>query len=218
MTDDTQPKSWLQTLPGILTALATLIGAITGLVVALHGSGPAADAAASAPAPGSASAPTASAAPATASTTAEPTPAPPTSAPTASQPAPSSPAPSNAGASTPSGAAASEPSTPSTAPAGTSAGRDLSVRRPVLALCPTPLVPRRVVPADLVCVSRASRAAVEQENREADQHRQSGGGAFGPDTCRPGYVWRSAVPGDTVCVTPERRAAVRQENQAGRHP
>lgn len=39
MADNAEPKHWLQTLPGLLTALAGLIGAITALVVALHGSG-----------------------------------------------------------------------------------------------------------------------------------------------------------------------------------
>jgi hypothetical protein len=39
-----------------------------------------------------------------------------------------------------------------------------------------------------------------------------GGGAYGPDTCLQGYVWREAVPGDHVCVTPETRAQAAQDN------
>ena len=39
MAEDPEPKQWLQTLPGLLTALAGLIGAVTALIVALHGSG-----------------------------------------------------------------------------------------------------------------------------------------------------------------------------------
>ncbi len=36
--------------------------------------------------------------------------------------------------------------------------------------------------------------------------------AFGPDTCRQGFVWREAIPSDHVCVTPASRALVSQEN------
>lgn len=41
MSRDTQPesKSWWQTLPGVLTAVAALITAITGLLVAIHQAG-----------------------------------------------------------------------------------------------------------------------------------------------------------------------------------
>ena len=35
---------------------------------------------------------------------------------------------------------------------------------------------------------------------------------YGPDTCKPGFVWRDAIPGDHVCVTPARRAAAASEN------
>ena len=42
------------------------------------------------------------------------------------------------------------------------------------------------------------------------------GGAYGPDTCRNGYVWREAYPGDHTCVTPDQRArAVIDNRQAG---
>jgi hypothetical protein len=36
--------------------------------------------------------------------------------------------------------------------------------------------------------------------------------AYGPYTCKPGYVWREAFYGDKVCVTPANRDAVRAEN------
>lgn len=36
---DSKPKGWWQTLPGLLTAFATVITAVTGLLVALHQAG-----------------------------------------------------------------------------------------------------------------------------------------------------------------------------------
>ena len=36
--------------------------------------------------------------------------------------------------------------------------------------------------------------------------------AYGPYTCKPGYVWRDAWWGDQVCVTPADRSAVVNEN------
>jgi hypothetical protein len=36
--------------------------------------------------------------------------------------------------------------------------------------------------------------------------------AYGPDTCRQGYVWREAFPGDHVCVTPKTRAQAAHDN------
>lgn len=39
MVDNQKPRSWWQTLPGILTATAGVITAVTGLIVALHGIG-----------------------------------------------------------------------------------------------------------------------------------------------------------------------------------
>lgn len=36
--------------------------------------------------------------------------------------------------------------------------------------------------------------------------------AYGPDTCRTGYVWREAQPFDRVCVRPASRAAAAREN------
>lgn len=36
--------------------------------------------------------------------------------------------------------------------------------------------------------------------------------AYGPDTCRTGYVWREAQPFDHVCVRPASRTTAKQEN------
>jgi hypothetical protein len=37
---------------------------------------------------------------------------------------------------------------------------------------------------------------------------------YGPDTCKPGFVWREAVAGDHVCVTGATRAQVLADNAA----
>jgi hypothetical protein len=66
-----------------------------------------------------------------------------------------------------------------------------------------------------VSVTPESRARVAEENRTASSRIQPGGGASGPFTCLPGFVWREAFEGDVVCVTPEVRALVREENRVG---
>lgn len=38
-------------------------------------------------------------------------------------------------------------------------------------------------------------------------------GAYGPDTCRQGYVWREAYAGDHVCVTPAVREQAARDNR-----
>ncbi len=40
---------------------------------------------------------------------------------------------------------------------------------------------------------------------DGNKYRDPAGGAYGPDTCLPGYVWREGYDGDTQCVTPEER-------------
>jgi hypothetical protein len=52
---------------------------------------------------------------------------------------------------------------------------------------------------------------VRQENATA-RSRIDPNGAFGPQTCLAGFVWREAFEGDAVCVTPEIRALVAREN------
>ncbi|MFF3083828.1 hypothetical protein ACFVRB_02115 [Streptomyces nojiriensis] len=37
-------------------------------------------------------------------------------------------------------------------------------------------------------------------------------GAYGPNTCEPGYVWRDSYDGDALCVTPEERQRVHDAN------
>ena len=37
--------------------------------------------------------------------------------------------------------------------------------------------------------------------------------AYGPDTCRTGYVWREAQPFDRVCVRPASRTRAAEENR-----
>ncbi len=39
-------------------------------------------------------------------------------------------------------------------------------------------------------------------------------GAFGPDTCQEGYVWREAFPGDHVCVLPATRKQAAEDDAA----
>lgn len=39
-------------------------------------------------------------------------------------------------------------------------------------------------------------------------------GAYGANTCKPGFVWREALDGDTVCVTPDIRSAIKADNAA----
>ncbi len=54
---------------------------------------------------------------------------------------------------------------------------------------------------------------MQEENRLGPSRRAPGGGAWGPDTCRQGYVWRDAFPGDHVCVTVESRAQAQEDNR-----
>ncbi|MFF8271840.1 hypothetical protein ACF059_31365 [Streptomyces sp. NPDC016562] len=42
-------------------------------------------------------------------------------------------------------------------------------------------------------------------NTGANPYRDPVGGAYGPDTCLQGYVWRESYDGDTQCVTPAER-------------
>jgi hypothetical protein len=64
-------------------------------------------------------------------------------------------------------------------------------------------------------VTPHSAARVAQENYIRAKRVQPGGGAYGPNTCRSGFVWREAFVGDLVCVTPKIRALVAEENRLG---
>ncbi|MET9468111.1 hypothetical protein ABZY44_25615, partial [Streptomyces sp. NPDC006544] len=47
---------------------------------------------------------------------------------------------------------------------------------------------------------------------DQNPNRQPGGGAYGPSTCKPGYVWREKWVGDALCVTPAERQRVHDQN------
>jgi uncharacterized protein YkwD len=72
-------------------------------------------------------------------------------------------------------------------------------------------VPRSARPGDMVCVTPAVAALVQQENANKDAG-YAGGGPYGPLTCIQGLVWREAFDGDGICVTPERRQETWQQN------
>jgi hypothetical protein len=57
------------------------------------------------------------------------------------------------------------------------------------------------------------RSQAAYDNSQAAARKQFGGGAYGPDTCRLGFVWREASPEDHVCVKPEIRARTLRENE-----
>ena len=81
--------------------------------------------------------------------------------------------------------------------------------------CQEPLVPRLTRPTDLTCDTKVSAAQVVIDNSpEVQADRRAGGGAYGPDTCKVGWVWRDAFPEDHVCVTGETRARTAAENRA----
>lgn len=58
-----------------------------------------------------------------------------------------------------------------------------------------------------------TRPQATVDNRKALSRHQPGGGQYGSDTCRQGFVWREAQPGDNICVTPATRSQARQENR-----
>jgi hypothetical protein len=82
--------------------------------------------------------------------------------------------------------------------------------------CPGNLVIRNARPGDIVCVTPQQAAQVAQENANPDNNRQPDGGAYGPMTCQPGFVWREAFDGDTACVTVDRRTE--SKNQTATAP
>lgn len=78
--------------------------------------------------------------------------------------------------------------------------------------CKQGLVWRGAIQNDHVCVSPASRARANNDNRNALNRREPNGGAYGPDTCKQGFVWRGVIPSDHVCVTPQVRDQTKVEN------
>jgi hypothetical protein len=75
---------------------------------------------------------------------------------------------------------------------------------------------------DHVCVPPSERAETQQENGLAGDRVNPGGGPFGPDTCKQGFVWREAIrpewrsddPDDHVCVPGSSRTRAGQSNAA----
>jgi hypothetical protein len=57
------------------------------------------------------------------------------------------------------------------------------------------------------------RDQVHVDNASAASRRDPNGGAYGPNTCLSGYVWRAAIPGDVVCVTPPTRSQAASDNR-----
>lgn len=45
-----------------------------------------------------------------------------------------------------------------------------------------------------------------------DPNRRPGGGAYGPYTCKAGFVWRDSYEGDHLCVTPDERKKAHDDN------
>jgi hypothetical protein len=71
---------------------------------------------------------------------------------------------------------------------------------------------REAVEGDHVCVTATTRQQAWNDNAQADNRRQPGGGHSGFETCRQGYVWREVTPNDKVCVTPITRDQTRYDN------
>lgn len=81
--------------------------------------------------------------------------------------------------------------------------------------CMQGFVWREAGPEDHVCVPVTPvdvREETRIENDRADELRSPTGGDFGPDTCKPGFVWREAFSDDRVCVTPESRTRAATDN------
>lgn len=57
-----------------------------------------------------------------------------------------------------------------------------------------------------------TQSSVKGVISDYNPNRQPGGGAYGPNTCKPGYVWRDSFDGDTFCVTPAARQQVHNQN------
>jgi hypothetical protein len=55
------------------------------------------------------------------------------------------------------------------------------------------------------------RDQAADDNAQADARRDPNG-AYGPNTCISGFVWRAARPDDLVCVTPETRDQTAEDN------
>src|SRR5512132_3843764 len=86
--------------------------------------------------------------------------------------------------------------------------------------CISGYVWREAFPGDHVCVTPATRAQADYDNRHASERideNAPGGAIYGGNTCLPGYVWREARPSDLVCVTPETRAQTKYDNSQAKN-
>jgi hypothetical protein len=82
-----------------------------------------------------------------------------------------------------------------TEPGGAAGEADGGLSRvPVSAGCQPPFDQRKARPSDMVCVTRESFATVQDENASAPS-RWDSSGAYGPQTCISGLVWREAFDG-----------------------
>jgi len=90
--------------------------------------------------------------------------------------------------------------------------------------CQIGYVNRNIISSDDVCVLPDDLKTIQSENADDSQHKSPNGGAYGPDTCKQGYVWRDAtIPapstdptfnydGDRVCVDGAARAREKANN------
>lgn len=105
---------------------------------------------------------------------------------------------------------------PSPAPTATPTPT-LSPTPTVVNPCPAPYVPRLARPGDLRCVTVLSAAEAKADNDPLLQKaRKNPAGAYGPESCVSGYVWREAYTNDVTCVYGGVRTRTYWENQG--HP
>ena len=67
-------------------------------------------------------------------------------------------------------------------------------------------------PPDHVCVPPAARDRERMNNQQAAARSNPARLSFGPNTCKPGFVWREADDWDWVCVPPAVRQLARADN------
>jgi hypothetical protein len=67
-------------------------------------------------------------------------------------------------------------------------------------------------PPDHVCVPPAARDRERLNNQQAGGRNNPARITYGPNTCKPGFVWREADDWDWVCVTPAVRQQARDDN------
>jgi hypothetical protein len=67
-------------------------------------------------------------------------------------------------------------------------------------------------PPDHVCVPPAARERERQNNLAAAARKNPARLTYGPNTCKPGFVWREADDWDWVCVAPDVRRQAAEDN------